>query len=72
MGKLFGIISIVVALWATAEVFTKGVDGAFGGILASDDTVSSAEVRTTPQRFGDAARTAQEAGNARRNAIMPD
>lgn len=35
MQKVFGILLIVLAVWVGLEVFTKGMDGAFGGLLAS-------------------------------------
>jgi len=34
MQKIFGILFILIAVWAAIEVFTKGMDGAFGGLLA--------------------------------------
>jgi hypothetical protein len=34
MGRILGILAIVVGVWIGAEVYTKGVDGAFGGIFA--------------------------------------
>ncbi len=34
MGRLFGIVLIVLGVWVGAEVFSKGVHGAFGGRLA--------------------------------------
>ncbi|HBZ70890.1 MAG TPA: hypothetical protein DEP35_14590 [Deltaproteobacteria bacterium] len=34
MQKIFGILLIVLAIWVAIEVFTKGMDGAFGGLLA--------------------------------------
>ena len=35
MQKLIGIIVIVIGIWVGIEVYTQGVDGAFGGIFAS-------------------------------------
>lgn len=35
MQKLIGIIIIVIGIWVGIEVYTQGVDGAFGGIFAS-------------------------------------
>ena len=37
MGRLFGIIAMLMGVWAAAEVYTKGFDAAFGGALASFD-----------------------------------
>jgi hypothetical protein len=52
MERLFVIIMIVAAIWAGAEVYTKGVDGAFGGILAS--AFEAPANRSTPDRAADA------------------
>ena len=35
MGKLFGILLIVFAIWVGMSIYTEGTDRAFGGILAS-------------------------------------
>jgi hypothetical protein len=35
MQKIFGILLILLLVWVGIEVFTKGTDGAFGGIFAS-------------------------------------
>ncbi len=34
MGKLFGLILIVLGVWVGIEVYDKGMDGAFGGVFA--------------------------------------
>jgi hypothetical protein len=40
MGRLFSMIAILLGVWAAAEVYTKGFDSAFGGVLAGlDDPV---------------------------------
>ncbi len=38
MGKAIGILMIVLGVWIGMEIFTKGMDGAFGGLftLGSD------------------------------------
>jgi hypothetical protein len=35
MGKMFGILVIVVALWAGGQIYTQGAANAFGGILVT-------------------------------------
>ena len=35
MGRILGILAIVLGVWLGAEVLTKGVDQAFGGIFAN-------------------------------------
>lgn len=40
MGRVIGLLVLVLAIWAAAEVSSKGFDAAFGGALASlDDPV---------------------------------
>lgn len=34
MGRLFGLILLVLAVWVGVEVYEKGVDHAFGGVFA--------------------------------------
>jgi len=36
MGKAFGLVLIVVGLWVGLEIYTKGTQGAFGGVLAGE------------------------------------
>jgi hypothetical protein len=35
MQKIFGVLFILVAVWIAIEVYTKGTDGAFGGLFAA-------------------------------------
>ncbi len=34
MGKLFGLVAMLVALYVAMTVYTKGIEGAFGGAFA--------------------------------------
>jgi hypothetical protein len=34
MGRLFGLALMVTAVWIAAEIYTQGIDHAFGGLLA--------------------------------------
>jgi hypothetical protein len=34
MAKIFGVLLIVLGVWLGMEIYTKGMDGAFGGALA--------------------------------------
>jgi hypothetical protein len=51
MGRIFALALLVLAVWAGAEVYTKGVGGAFGGLLSSFETPAD---RTAPDRAADA------------------
>jgi len=55
MQKVFGILFILVAIWVGIEVFTKGTDGAFGGLFASHSPApASAQASgTLPNRVRD-------------------
>jgi hypothetical protein len=54
MQKVFGILFMILAIWIGIEVFTKGMDGAFGGILAGHSgTQASAQSGGLPSRARD-------------------
>ena len=58
MGRLFGILAIVLGIWIGLEVYTKGTDQAFGGIFAGlmdpvSDYEPSPDGRSPVQRVGD-------------------
>jgi len=69
MGKLVGIVMLVVSLWAVAELTTKGVDGAFGGAFASGDR-EVARPESVPQRAGAAVDSAHEEAADRRARML--
>jgi hypothetical protein len=46
MGKLFGLILIVLVVWVGLEIYTKGFDGAFDGWLAWIDAPLNSHDRT--------------------------
>jgi len=52
MQRIFGILFIVVAIWAAIEVYTKGTAGAFGGIFGAG--LEAPANRSTPDRAADA------------------
>ncbi|MEE9281729.1 MAG: hypothetical protein V3V67_16275 [Myxococcota bacterium] len=61
MGRLFGILAIVLGVWIGLEVYTKGTDQAFGGIFAGlmdpvSDSEPSPDGRSPVQRIGDQVR----------------
>jgi hypothetical protein len=72
MGKIFGILLLVVGIWVGLEVYTEGTQNAFGGALAflgeSSDEVQ--DRRTAPQRAGDSVRSAQHEAEERRNRLL--
>ncbi len=36
MGRVFGLVLFSFALWASAELYMHGVQGAFGGVLSQE------------------------------------
>jgi hypothetical protein len=73
MGRIFGIAGTVLALWASAELYLKGVEGAFGGVLASGQAEAEAvNGRTLPRRAGDAAERAMLQNEERRQKLLGD
>ncbi len=61
MGRLFGILAIVLGIWIGLEVYTKGTDQAFGGVFAGlmdpvSDYEPSPDGRSPVQRIGDQVR----------------
>jgi hypothetical protein len=43
MGKAFGLVLIVVGLWVGLEIYTEGMHGAFGGVLAGESAQAPEE-----------------------------
>lgn len=48
MGRVFGILFIVVAIWVGLEVYTEGVSGAFGGALVEVGLAEAEEAPDAP------------------------
>ena len=74
MGRIMGLLLIVVGIWIGIEVYQKGTREAFDGAFSFFDTdeFEVRDGRTTPQRAGDAARRAHELGDERRNRLLGD
>ncbi len=67
MGKMFGILAIVLGVWIGLEVYTKGTNEAFGGLFAGlmepvSDYEPSPDGRSPVQRIGDKVRENIELG----------
>ncbi len=71
MSKLFGILALVLFVWIAAEVATRGVDGAFGGVFASDGAKQDDRTaQSVPQRAGAAVERAHAEAAARREHLL--
>jgi len=59
MGKSFGILLIVVAIWVGLTIFNEGTDAAFGGLFASSrDEAADESGRPLPRRVEESVRKA--------------
>lgn len=63
MSRLLGFVLFAAALWVSAELYTNGVDGAFGGVLAQE--VSKSEPLTRTQHAAGAFQRAYDSSEAR-------
>jgi len=65
MGKLFGIVVIIVGLWAGMEIYNEGTTNAFGGALVRAGMVEEAP---TGQERNLGERVESKVGKARAEA----
>jgi len=66
MGKVFGILLIVVAIWVGLTIFNEGTDAAFGGIFAgSGKDGADPSGRPLPRRVEESVRKAYREQEAR-------
>ncbi len=73
MRKIFTILLIAVAIWTGLEVYTEGVDGAFGGLfsrLPSASAVEAPATRSTPDRAADAFQRAYNKSEQRVDRLL--
>ncbi len=73
MGKIFGILLMVVGIWVGLEIYQKGAQEALGGHLAflgGSNDLENVDRRTTPQRAGDAALKAHQFAEERRGRLL--
>jgi hypothetical protein len=76
MGKVIGIAMLVVAIWAGAEVYTKGTTDAFGGFFTSmgwvEPTAKSGAPSTAGRRIGASVAGAQDEANDRLERMLDE
>ncbi len=48
MGRIFGILLLVLAVWSGVEIYTEGTAGAFGGLLPRLGLVAEEEEKPVP------------------------
>jgi hypothetical protein len=72
MGRIFGILCVVLGLWIGIEIFLEGTDNAFGGIFAKSAPPVGHPERTLPQRAGAAVRDSFARDAERRERALPE
>ena len=74
MGKIFGMLLVVVGIWVGLEVYQSGIQGAFGGALAglggSGSEQAAVTPRSVPQRAGAAVERAHAEAEARMERML--
>jgi len=72
MGRIFGILVVVVGLWIGIEIFLEGTEHAFGGAFAAHQPPVAHPERTLPQRVGNSVRDSLAVETERRERSMPE
>lgn len=75
MGKFFGIVVVVVGLWAGVEIMNEGSANAFGGLFGRLGMVEKAEpgeAMRTPQRIGAKVDQKHAEADARRERMLAE
>ena len=67
MGRVFGILFVVLAVWSGVEVYTEGTAGAFGGLFPRLGLVAEEQEAAPPvtERAASAWREAYQAAEER-------
>jgi hypothetical protein len=74
MAKLLKIVLILLCVWTAVEVYTEGVNGAFGGLFAGFDgsALEAPANRSTPDRAADAFQRAYNKSETRVDAMLEE
>ena len=68
MGRILGLVFVAAFVWLSAEVYTKGLDRAAGGLFAGEREAPEAVVRT--QRASKAFQRAYDHSESRVDAAL--
>jgi len=53
MQQIVKLLAIIALIWIGTEIYSKGMDDAFGGIFANEEQIQTAQQYvSTPQRVG--------------------
>ena len=76
MARLIGIVFIVLGIWVAMEVYTEGVEGAFGGVfagwtkpLSATDIDYADAYRSNLERVGDSVQQSLDEGMKRYESV---
>lgn len=72
MGRIFGILCVVLGIWVGSEIYLKGVNHAFGGAFAPHEPPVGHPERTLPQRAGNSVRDSLAVETERRERALPE
>ena len=74
MGRIFGIVVIVLAIWVGLEIYQNGTGGAFGGLFARTGVAeeSTGERQSTGQQAGSAVQQAHQDADDRREKMLEE
>jgi hypothetical protein len=75
MGKVFGVLLIVAAVWIGLELYLEGPRRAFGGAFAeylTDGMNPAEDDLTTPQRAGASVARAHQGADERRERMLQE
>ena len=74
MGRIFGMLLVVLGIWAMTEIYLHGTAGAFSGAFAglSGESAAGGDMRSLGQRAGDSVRGAQAEDEARREKLLAE
>lgn len=73
MGKLLRVALILGLVWVGLEIYTEGMDGAFGGILSSRKEAEAASAYvSTPKRVGAKVSASIEQGEERTRKLLAE
>jgi hypothetical protein len=71
MARLFVILLVVIAIWTGIEVYTRGVDGAFGGVFKGvSSELEAPAARSSPDRAADAFQRAYNKSETRVDELL--
>jgi hypothetical protein len=74
MSRIFGLLLVVIGIWAATEVYLNGTAGAFGGAFAgsAEEGAVGQDGRSLGLQAGEAVGHAYDEGEARRERLLSE